>query len=784
MHEPLTYHPLSESQKSIWYLEKAYPGTTLNVVAGTMRLAGEVSVSALKKALKLFVRKNESMRLRVREVDGTAVQYLTDHEDFEVDFFDFGKGGLKDLFAWDEETTRTPFDIIDRPLFYCAVFKVGDDEGGAYLKMHHLISDAWTMGLLVRQLADYYSKIVNGQTVDDALNPSWLEYLHTERAYESSDRFLKDRAYWLAKFEPLPEPTALKPRKDAENVKAKRKTLLTPLKLSGKIREFCSANNVSVFTLFMSALAIYINRVTGTDDIVLGTTILNRTNSREKEMTGMFVSVAAPLRIAVDDSKDFISFSKAMLKETTDVLRHQKYPYNYLIRDLRKTNKNVDKLFDIVLSYQNSKLHKAESGLEYAAKWLFNGYQVESLIISINDRDDGGNLVIDYDFLTDVYDIKEIEFIHQHVISLLWHALDNPARRISTLEMISEKEKHRLLHEFNDTAADYPRDKTIHQLFEEQAARHPDDPALVLGDETMTYGQLNEKANRLARRLRAEGVVPDAVVAIMADRSFELVVAMMGVLKAGGAYMPIDPGYPKERRDYMLTDSGAALLLTTSAYAGDLAFEGTVLDLEDGASYMGDGRNLPGVSRSGDLAYVIYTSGSTGQPKGVMLQHRGVVNSCSWGVRKFSLGRDSVILQKTAPTFDPSVWEVFWWLMLGGKVCLIPSGDEKDPEAIIAAVERHGGDGDACGSVDAERLPRVCGSHRVRRPPQIAPAGPLLRGGPRKKPGRILQQASVQDKRHGAVQHVRPDGGHRGGLLLRLFAGRDALVRSHRPPDG
>lgn len=682
---------LSESQKSIWYLEKAYPGTSLNIVAGTLRLKGEIDYPALEKALNIFVKKSDAMRLRIIEADGEAAQYVTEYRAFDVDYFDFSKGGgLNDLFAWDEGVTRTPFNIVENQLFYCAVFKVSEDEGGFYMKMHHLISDAWTMGLMTRQVIDFYSKIKSGRPVDESPNPSFIDHLHSNEEYERSDRFEKDKAYWNNKFETLPEMTVLKPQKSGENsVSARRKTLVTPVKLSNKIREFCSTNNLSVFTLFMAALSIYINRVTGNEDIILGTTILNRTGLKEKETSGMFVSVAAPVRISVDDTMDFKTFSKCMLRENTDVLRHQKYPYNYLIRDLKKKYKHTGRLFDIVLSYQNSKFQKNETEEDYVGKWLFSGCQVESLIISINDREDGGNLIIDYDFLTDVFNIKEIEFIHQHIISLLWHALDNPVKSISKLEMISEREKHRILHEFNNTYADFPMDKTIQQMFEEQAEKTPDNIALIFNESKMTYAELNERSNKLARTLRDKGVGSDKIVGIMAYRSFELIIGIMGILKAGGAYMPIDPHYPRERQRYMLENCGAEILLTQQEFFSITDICGEIIDLDNDINYTGDGRNLPPVNSSGDLAYIIYTSGSTGEPKGVMIKHVGVVNSFCWGVKKFALTQESIILQKTAPTFDPSVWEIFWWLMLGGKLCLIESGDEKDPEAIIAAIEKY-----------------------------------------------------------------------------------------------
>jgi fengycin family lipopeptide synthetase D len=685
------FHQLSESQKSIWYLEKAYPGTSLNIVAGNLRLKGEVLYPALEKALNIFVKTNDSMRLRITENDGIAMQYVSEYGELKIDFIDFSKGGgLKDLFLWDEGKTRTPFNIIENALFYCALYKISDEEGGIYMKMHHLISDAWTIGLATKQVIDLYTKICNSQPVDQTPKPSFIEHLMSEAEYEKSVRFENDREYWSKKFETLPEMTVLKPQKANNNtISARRKTLITPLKLSLKIREFCAANNVSVFTLFMSALSIYINRVTGIEDIILGTTILNRVNSKEKETTGMFVSVAAPVRISVDDSMDFRTFTKSMLKENTDVLRHQKYPYNYIIRDLKKKHRISNRLFDIVLSYQNSKYHLNETDTQYTVKWISPGYQVESLTISVNDREDTGNLIIDYDFLTDVFDIKEIEFIHQHIISLLWHALDNPGKNISKLEMISEKEKYTILHEFNNTYADYPRDKTIHQMFEQQAEKTPENTALIFNDMSMSYAELNAKANALARMLRDKGVGPDKIVAIMTYRCFEMVIGILGILKAGGAYLPIDPDYPAERKNYMIKNSCTGILLTQRDLMGSTDFNGLKIDLGDPCSYSEDVTNPPRNNGPRDLAYVIYTSGSTGEPKGVMVEHSGVINRINWMLKKYPFSRDSVIMQKTTYSFDVSVWELFSWFFIGASLCVLNSGDEKDPEAIINTIEKN-----------------------------------------------------------------------------------------------
>ena len=682
---------LSQPQKSIWYLEQKYSDTCMNVIAGTLRLKGRIDYAALAAAIQLTIKNNDGLRIHFREDDTEASQFLTPYTEKEVDFLDFSQGrGLEDLYEWDKKLTNIPFNIIDSDLFYFAVFKIDEQNGGAYAKFHHLISDAWTICIMANGIMEYYSMLKNNIPFEDVKMPSFFEHLINERAYESSDRFLRDKEYWNSKFENLPEPTVLKPQAlNTESTRSNRKTFITPHKFSDKIHAYCAANNASVFTLFMSALSIYIHRVTENEDIVLGTTILNRINAREKQTVGMFVSVAAPIRIQMNDSQNFAEFSAEMLKECVAIFKHQKYPYNYLIRDLKGKHKLSNRLFDIVLNYQNSKIVTKKSDEDYVTRWHSSGHQVESLIIHVNDRDDEGHYIIDYDYLTDVYHSREIEDLHQHVMNLLWHALDNPQKLISRLEMLSEKEKNQILCQFNNTAADYPEDKTLHQFLYEQAAKTPEMIAVRFGVNSLTYLEVNEKSNQLARILCSKGVKADTVVGISLYRSFEMIIGVMAILKAGGAYLPIDPNYPQDRIEYMMNNSGARILLTQSKLAGQFTFGADVICIDGEGIYSGDSSDLGTTCGPDSLAYVIYTSGSTGKPKGVMIEHRSIVNRIHWMQKKYPIDAQSTILQKTPFTFDVSVWELFWWSFAGAKVCMLEPGAEKDPRAIILAVEQN-----------------------------------------------------------------------------------------------
>ena len=685
------FYELSQSQKSIWYLEQKYPGTYMNNISGTIRYVGTIDYDALRKAVSLVIKNNEGLRIRIHDENGEPLQYAAPFEDKELEYFDFSMSGLEELYAWDVKETKRPFPLYDSDLFSFTVIKIDDRNGGVLVRLHHIISDAWNMSVVGNQITAYYAALRRNLPYEDRPKPSFFEHLKNEKIYESSERFLKDREYWNGKFSDIPEPTVMKPQAlTTESIQSARKSFIIPQVLSDKIRDYCSRNNKSPFTLFMAALCIYIHRVTGNDDIVLGTTILNRINAREKETSGMFVSVAAPVRVRMMDAVNFSEFSEMMSRENLNILRHQKYPYNYLLSDLKKDHTLPHRLYDIVLNYQNSKFESTQFGEVVKSRWHFTGQQVESLIIHVNDRDDEGRFVLNYDFLTDIYHINEIEGINRHVINILWHALDNPERAIGQLEMLSEKEKEQILVDFNRTTADYPYDKTLHEFLYDQASLTPDARAILSNGRVMTYRELNEKSNQLARYLIAKGIGRDRIAALSVYRSFEMIIAVQAILKAGGAYLPIDPNYPLDRIRFILEDSGASVLLTQTEIAEKVTGINTdVINMDDPDLYRGDASNPDSRSGPDDLAYVIYTSGSTGKPKGVMIRHRSIVNRINWMQKKYPIGCDDLIMQKTPFTFDVSVWELFWWTFTGAGLLMLEPGGEKDPKMIADAILKY-----------------------------------------------------------------------------------------------
>jgi amino acid adenylation domain-containing protein/thioester reductase-like protein len=683
-------YPLSNPQKGIWYREKFMPGTSINNVAGTIKINAALDYELLERAINLFIEKNDSIRLRVCIQDGEPKQYISKYSYKKLDFYDFSSYGEDKLFDWDDRQTRIPFELIDSDLFYFALFKLSDTAGGFYVKTHHLISDAWTMtSLIVSNVIEYYSLLFSGANIPNDKKPSYLEYIAREQAYLSSDRFIRDKQFWKNVFKDMPEVTSLRAYDSGvKSTSAARKSYTIPAGLSENIRKYCADTRISIFTFFLSILAVYISRIMMKDDMVIGTAVLNRLNIREKNTAGMFINTI-PLRLKTAGTLDFKSFTKYVSKEWLTFLRHHEYPYDILIKEIRQTHKGIESPFDIVLSYQNARFDKSGVVSNYEGRWPFNGYQKDPLYIHLNDREGDGTIVIDYDYLVKLFSPEKIEYLHRHLESILCDALESPYKKICELELLEKEEKRKILSDFTNTDASYPKNKTVHQLFEEQAEKIPDNIALIFEDKKMTYEELNKKSNQLARLLKKKGVKADDIIAVMLDRSLELIIGIMAILKAGAAFLPIDPDYPSERIKFMLEDCKAQLILTQTDLIEKIDYQCGVIDIKDKRIFTGSGTNLENVNKHCDLAYVIYTSGSTGLPKGVMIEHKSIVNFNEGVKHIMDFSSGGTVLSITTVSFDVFIFEIFPSLLNGLKVVIANKEEQRNPKLLNELIIRH-----------------------------------------------------------------------------------------------
>ena len=610
-------YPLTYPQKSIWYIEKLYPHTSIANISATLKIQNDLDLSIMEQSVNLLLKRNDALRICISEKNGEPYQYVAEHKPYKLDFFDFRNEPIERVYEWDSRESVIPIPLDGEYLFYFALIKYDDNKSGFFARIHHIISDAWSIVRIGAEIMEYYHLIQDGGEIPEDNQNSYIDYIESEQDYISSEKFQKDKLFWDSKFQDSFELTVLKTRKtNFDNLKAYRKTFHIPVKLANLIRKHCTENRSSIFALFFSALCLYINRTTNKEVVTIGIPVLNRSNAKEKRTLGMFISTV-PLSIKINNEIDFVTFSKDIFSEWMSVLRHQKYPYDEILKNVREKSKGTEKLFDIAMSYQNAKFTKEDTIDQQEGRWHFSGYQTEGLYIHINDREDSGNLIMNYDFLVDVFYPKEIEFIHDHIIRLLWHALDNPLRNLPYIHIISEVERNKILNEFNDTLAQFPRDKTIHQLFEDQAMLTPNNIAVVCEDIQINYDTLNKKANQFAYYLREQGVKPDTIVSIMMERSPDMIAGILGILKAGGCYLPIDPEYPEDRIKFLVTDSNSKYLIVHDKTNELFTFNTDVRLININSSIIQNNpfENIPNVNKTNDLSYIIYV---TGKQKGIV----------------------------------------------------------------------------------------------------------------------------------------------------------------------
>lgn len=439
-------YQLTYPQKNILNISNLYPNSPISCISGTFKIIGNGNVELLKKAINLYVKNNDGMRIRISKNKEEYVQYIEDYSELEFEEINFESE--KELYLWEEVESKISMPLLDSQLFYFKIVKIKNGDIGYFVKCNHLISDAWTFTVFANEITTYYKKMLQGEDLTSLKKSSIVEHIEAEEAYLKSDRYEKDKKYWTENLEDIQVKTILK-RRNKSSIEAKRLNMVLPDKLNEKIYDYCKINKTSPFNLFVSALSMYIKRATNKEDIIIGTTTLNRSNAKEKEMPGMFVNTC-PIRVKINDYMNFNELVKSVNTTSISLLRHQKYPYELLINELREKYDFKDNLFDIVLNYQNAKFQGKDEKVNYITRWHFNGAQVESLIINISDREDSGQLIISYDYLKDSFNSKEIEYLHKHMISLLWHALDNDTKRISNVEMLPEEEQKRILERFND----------------------------------------------------------------------------------------------------------------------------------------------------------------------------------------------------------------------------------------------------------------------------------------------------------------------------------------------
>lgn len=681
-------YDLTAPQKSIYLTEQYFKGSNINNICGTAFIEDIVNFDVLKKAVNLLVKYNDGLRIRLCLENDKIQQYVADYVPFDIDVITVNT--KDDVSNIEQNLMDQVFDVYSN-MFACKLFRLPDGSGGFSVNVHHLISDSWTLGLIAKGVVSIYSSLIKNEEPDISAISSYVDCIQSEQEYISSNKFLKDKEYWNSIFNTVPDTASIPCNKSESNhysCKANRLLYTISKQDMDKITGYCKSLNVSAFNFFMAVFAIYISRVSGLDDFVIGTPILNRTNFKEKNTMGMFINIV-PYRINLQNNPTFSSFVCSVAKDSLQMMRHQKYSYQYILEDLRSKNPNLPSLYNTVMSYQITKA-SVENGLSYNTRWAFNGSCGDDLDIHLYDLNDTGSINIAYDYHVDKYSEDEISAIHDRILHIIHQVLNKNDISINDIDIVTSKEKYEMLYKWNKTDSHYPYTDSVVSLFEQQVSFTPDNVAVCFEGETLTYTQLNEKVNQLAHFLISNGITSGDVIALRLNKSLEMIITILAIIKTGACYLPIDLSYPQERVSFMLEDSGAKLFLTNNIHAADLEISITtfLVDISNTEIYTGSCKNLNIPVKPEDSIYIIYTSGSTGTPKGVELSHKNIVRLLKNDDFLFDFSDKDVWTMFHSCAFDFSVWEMYGALLYGGKLVLVPEKVAKDPSQFLELLRK------------------------------------------------------------------------------------------------
>lgn len=680
----MEYYDLTTPQQNIWNLQTYYSDTAIANLCGATFYNEKRNSVFMQQAIKQFISNQSGIRLRFYEGE-VPKQYVSDTVNADIPVMTFSS--MKEFDSFAEEFASEPLGLTGQFLYRFVVFYV-ENRSGILVLLSHLISDAWTFGLMAKQLDVAYHNLAgdmkNAENTS-LLKADYVDYIHSETDYMTSDRYIKDRKYWEEKYIDCPQESLMKVRSASlASIEARRITKTLPLLLEQKIDVFCKINSVTPAVLFETALIIYLYKINPENSsITIGVPVLNRSNAREKEMAGMFISTM-PLTLTPSEDMTGLMLAKQVTREHMNIFRHQKYPYANILQYLREKHKISGNLYNVMVSYQNAKTDT------YAdTKWYSNGYSEVPFVLHIDNRDGNSSHTLNVDFQTEVFQEEEVDYIIKRMEYILEQITENSSELVRKIDIVPKQEWEKVVCEFNDTYVEYPRDKCVHELFTEQAEKTPDKIALVFEDKKFTYRELDEMSNSLAHFLREKGIKPGDVVPIISKRSWHVIVAMLGVLKAGGAYMPIDPSNPTDRIRYMIKDADAKLVLKYR-YTDELLIDKISLDTFD---FNYNIEKIASVSSSQDRCYVLYTSGTTGTPKGIEILHYNLANFVNSNEKNiyqyYAIKNGNMMLAGTVFTFDISVFEIFMSLLNGISITLANDDEINSPRYIAKLIQRN-----------------------------------------------------------------------------------------------
>ena len=695
--------PLSFAQQRLWFLDQLEGSSIAYNMPSAVRICGSLDPSVLEQAINEVVRRHEILRTTFPAVDGQPVQQIAPTLDIPLNLIDLQSelGTSREPEAEQEEIfqqavareSQWPFDLAEGPLLRVTLFKFAPQEYRLLSNMHHIISDGWSTGIFIRELTQLYAAYTAEQPSPlPDLSLQYADFAHWQRQWLDGEVLDRQLDYWREHLEGAPPfldlPTD-RPRPRVQTFNGGFEPFELEPDWVTQFQALSQQTGTSLFMIFQAALVTLLFRYSDQTDIVVGVPIANRNRRDIEPLIGFFVNTLA-LRTDLSDYPTFLELLTQVQQATLGAYAHQDVPFEQVVEDLRpERNLSYTPLFQVMFAWQNAYREPLTlPGLALTPIELERGTAKFDLILSLGEITTktaaGSQTTITggFEYNTDLFEAETIRRMIGHFKALLRGILTEPAQSIAELPLLTDRERAQLVGDWNNTQTNYPRELCIHQLFEEQAGRFADQPALIMpavessGGEAqqLTYQQLNARANQVAHHLRRRGVQPGQLVGLCAERSLELIVGLLGILKAGGAYLPLEPGYPAERLRFMLEDTQVSVLLTQQALVDQLSDQAAqliCLDADWPAIAAESVENLPNQVSPDYLAYVCYTSGSTGRPKGACIPHRAVVRL----VKETYFARldaAEVFLQFAPVPFDASTLEIWGPLLNGARLVIFP----------------------------------------------------------------------------------------------------------------
>lgn len=689
-------YPVSFSQQRLWFLEQFNEGHSAYNIAASFELNGELNIDLLKQSLKLIIQRHESLRTTFAQDNSGVKQQVIDRIEFELKVQDLCHSPDQ-LTQRIETISSQAFDLEQGPLFDIQLFKLAEQRHVLTVVMHHIISDAWSANVIMSEVSGIYGKLAQGASVVlPAPKIQYIDYSLWQKAF-LDEVGIAQSDFWkeeLAGFNNLNLPTDM-PRPPMPSGNGSFYRLHLSQDLTQSFSQLCIKNGCTAFHGFLAAYQVLLNRYTQQNDFCIGIPVAGRQHSDTEGLIGFFVN---SLAIRSDASTE-LSFSALLGKvkqRSLNALTHQDLPFEKLVEVVNtERNGNISPIFQTFFSYDQGETSSPLNLPGIQSRYLPTDTSSSKFDLSLTLKDNIEGLSCHFEYDTDLYQHETIARIAKHFSRLIQLLVDEPEQALGKHRLLDEDEQDEQLSlqvGFNATATQFTQLNSIQHAFEQQVEQTPD--AIAVSDENnaLSYRLLNNKANQLANALIAKGARSGHVIAVCLERSCNMSVALLAVLKAGAAYTPLLPNLPKKRIDYIIEDTATTLLIsdnTTQSLFDSSAL--TIINVDDEARYKQNSKENPTEAIDPEALFnVIYTSGSTGEPKGVMVPHRGIINRLQWMQSAYTIDSNDKVLQKTPYNFDVSVWELFWPLMTGAQIVYAKTDGHKDPTYILKSIRDNG----------------------------------------------------------------------------------------------